>query len=67
MSLASVNAFGLLSNLLLINRNSAALGHNTTIDIFGVSLDTVSDIGDDTERKSYAFAYDSVYVPGFCH
>ena len=37
----------MLSNLLFINRNSAALGRNTTIDIFGGSLDAVADMVDE--------------------
>ena len=46
----------ILSDLLFINRNSADLGHNTTIDVFGGSLDAVADIVDDMERNPYAFA-----------
>ena len=37
----------MLSDLLFINRNSAALGRTTTIDIFGGSLDAVADIVDE--------------------
>ena len=46
----------MLSNLLVINRNSAALGRNTTIDAFGGSLDAVADIVDEMESNPYAFA-----------
>ena len=46
----------MLSDLLFININSAALGRNTTIDVFGGSLDTVADIVDYTESNPYAFA-----------
>ena len=45
----------MLSDLLFINRNSAALGRNTTIDIFGGSLDSVSGIVDEMESNPYAF------------
>ena len=46
----------MLSDLLFINRNSAVLGRNTTIDIFGRSIDAVADIVDDMESNPYAFA-----------
>ena len=46
----------MLSDLLFISRNSAALGRNTTIDVFGGSLDTVADIVYDMESNPYAFA-----------
>ena len=46
----------MLSNLLSINRNSTALGRNTTIDIFGGSLDAVADMVDEMESNPYAFA-----------
>ena len=46
----------MLSNLLFINRNSAALGRNTTIDIFGGSLDSVADIVDEMKINPDAFA-----------
>ena len=46
----------MISNLIFINRNSAALGRNTTIDIFGGSLDAVADIVDEIESNLYAFA-----------
>ena len=46
----------MISDLLFINGNSAALGRNTTIDIFGGSLDAVADIVDDTESNPDAFA-----------
>ena len=45
----------ILSNLIFINRNSAALGRNTTIDIFGGSLDAVADIFDEMESNTDAF------------
>ena len=51
----------MLSDLLFINRNSAALGRNTTIDIFGGSLDAVADMVDDMESNPYAFA-DAIYT-----
>ena len=40
----------------LINRNRAALIRNTTIDVYGVSLDSVADIVDDMESNPDAFA-----------
>ena len=46
----------MLSNLLFINRNSATLGRNTTIDIFGGSLDAVADMVDDMESNPDDFA-----------
>ena len=46
----------MLSDLLFINRNSAVLGRNTTIDIFGRSIDAVADIVDDMESNPYDFA-----------
>ena len=46
----------MLSDLLFINRNSAALGRNTTIHIFGGSLDAVADIVDKIEINPDAFA-----------
>ena len=46
----------MLSDLLFINRNSAALGRNTTIDIFGGSLDAVADAVDEMESNPDAFA-----------
>ena len=45
----------MISGLFFININSAAFGCNTTIDIFGVSLDAVADIVDDMERNPDAF------------
>ena len=36
----------IISDLLFINKNSAALGRNTTIYVFGGSLDAVADIFD---------------------
>ena len=41
----------MLSGLIFINRNSADLGRNTTIDVFGGSLDAVADIVDDMESN----------------
>ena len=49
----------ILSDLLFINRNSAALGRNTTIDVFGGSLDAVANIVDDMENNLDAFTYAS--------
>ena len=46
----------MLSNLLFINRNSAVLGRNTTIDIFGGSLYAVADMVDEVESNPYYFA-----------
>ena len=46
----------MLSNLIFINRNSAALGRNTTIDIFGGSLYDVADMVDEMESNPDAFA-----------
>ena len=52
----SANLFvEMLSDLFSINRNSAALGRNTTIDVFGGSLDDVADIVDDMESNPYDF------------
>ena len=45
----------MLSDLLFINRNSAALVRNTTIDVFGGSLDDVANIVDEMESNSDAF------------
>ena len=46
----------MLSDLIFINRNSAALGHNTTIGGFGVSLDAVTDIVGEMESNPDSFA-----------
>ena len=46
----------MLSDFLFINRNSAALVLNTTIDVYGGSLDSVSDIVDEMERNPDASA-----------
>ena len=46
----------MLSDLLFINRNSATLGRNTTIDVFGGSLDAVAVIVDEMENNPDAFA-----------
>ena len=46
----------MLSDLLFINRNSAALGCNTTIDIFGGSLYAMADIVYEMETNPDAFA-----------
>ena len=46
----------MLSNFLFINRNSTALGRNTTIDIFGVSLNSMADVVDEMESNQDAFA-----------
>ena len=45
----------MLSNLIFININSADLGRNTTIDVFGGSVDAVADIVDDMESNPDAF------------
>ena len=49
----------MLSDLIFINRNSAALRRNTTVDVFGGSLDAVVDIVDDMEMNPDTFADDS--------
>ena len=49
----------MLSDLLFIDRNSAALVRNTTIGVFGGSLDAVADIVDEMESNPDAFAYAS--------
>ena len=49
----------MLYGLLSINRNSAALGRNTTFDVFGGSLDAVDVIVDEMDSNPYAFAYAS--------
>ena len=46
----------MLSDLIFINRNSAALVRNTTIDLFWGSLDSVSNIVDDMDSNPYAFS-----------
>ena len=46
----------ILSDLLFIDINSAALGRNTTIDVFGGSLVAVADIVNDMESNPDAFA-----------
>ena len=46
----------MLSDLFSINRNSAALGRNTTIDVFGRSLDDVANIVDEMESNPDTFA-----------
>ena len=46
----------MLSELLFINRNSSDLGSNTTIDVFGGSLDDVSNIVGEMESNPYASA-----------
>ena len=45
----------MLYGLHFINRNSAALGRNTTIDVFGGSLDAVDDIVDGMDINLDAF------------
>ena len=49
----------ILFGLIFINRKSAALGRNTTIDLFGGSLDDVADIVDEMESNPDAFANSS--------
>ena len=46
----------MLSDLFFFSRNSAALVCNTPIDVFGGSLNAVSNIGDDMESNPDAFA-----------
>ena len=46
----------MLSDLLLININSTALGRVTPIDVFRGSLGNVDDIGDKMESNQVAFA-----------
>ena len=46
----------MLSEFLFINRNSSDLGRNTTIDVFGGSLDDVSNIVGEMESNPYASA-----------
>ena len=54
----------MLSDILFINRNSVALVRNTTIDVFGVSLDAVTDILDEIKSNpdSFADASDTKYI-----
>ena len=49
----------MLSDFLFINRNSAALGRDTTIGVFGGSLYSVADIVDEMESNPDAFEYSS--------
>ena len=46
----------MLSDLLFINRNSASLGCNTTIDVFGVSIYSVANVVDEMESNPDAFS-----------
>ena len=46
----------MISEFLLININSAALVCNTTIGVFGGSLDDVADLVDEMKSNLYAFA-----------
>ena len=46
----------MLSDFIFINRNSADLGLNTTIDVFEVSLDAMDNIVDEMESNPYVFA-----------
>ena len=46
----------MISDFLFININSSALGCNTTICVFGGSLDAVADIVDEMESNPYYFA-----------
>ena len=59
VSLCSNISSEMLSDQLFINRNSTTLGHNTTMDVFGASLDAVADIFDEMEINPYAFADDT--------
>ena len=45
----------MLYDFILININITALGHDTPIDIFELSLDSVADIVNDMESNPYAF------------
>ena len=46
----------MLSDLILINRNSTSLGRNNPIDVFGRSLYAVDDIVDDMEISPDEFS-----------
>ena len=46
----------MLYDFIFINRNSAALGCNTTIYVFGGSLDAVADVVDEMKSNPYAFS-----------
>ena len=46
----------IIFDLVFINRNSTASGHNTPIGVFGESLDAVVDIVDETKSNLDAFA-----------
>ena len=46
----------MLSSLIFININRTALGFNTPIDVFGVSLDTVENIVDAMDINPDAFS-----------
>ena len=46
----------MLSDVLLINKNSVELYRNTPIDVSGGSLDSVADIVDNMESKPDTFA-----------
>ena len=52
-------SFEMLSDLIFITRNSAALVRNTTIDVCGGSLDAVADIVDEIDRNPDSFSDDS--------
>ena len=49
----------MLSDLILIKINSSSLGRNTTIDVFGGSLDAVADIFDEIKSNPDASSYAS--------
>ena len=55
MSRANISV-EMLYDFIFINRNSAALGRNATIDVSGVSLYDVADIVDDMESNPDSFA-----------
>ena len=46
----------MISYFIFINKNSTTWGYNKTIDVFGVSLDAVTNIVDDMESNPDAFA-----------
>ena len=48
----------MLSDFLLINKNCIALGCNTPMDVFGVSLDAVIDIVNTMDSNTDTFAHD---------
>ena len=49
----------MISGLIFININITALGHNTPISVFGVSLETVAYILNEMDSNPYEFVYAS--------